>query len=43
MQSATDREYFVRVTVRWMQQGEDKQVACDTIMFRNEPIPVRNR
>lgn len=33
---AADKEYFVRVTVRWMEKGDDKQVSCDTIMFRGE-------
>jgi type II secretory pathway pseudopilin PulG len=36
MQSASDREYFVRVSVRWMEKGDDKVVSCDTIMFRAE-------
>ena len=40
-QGAANKEYFVRVTVRWMQQGEDKTVVCDTIMLRNADKPRR--
>lgn len=34
IQGAADKEYFVRITVRWMEKGDDKLVSCDTIMFR---------
>ncbi len=34
-QALTDREYFVRVEVRWSQQGENKSIVVQTIMFRN--------
>lgn len=32
---AANREYSVRLKVRWMQQGENKFLAVETIMFRN--------
>ena len=31
-----NREYFVRVTVRWSEQGENKSIGVDTIMFHNQ-------
>jgi len=34
---ATDREYFVRVQVRWSQQGNNKSITVQTIMFRKRP------
>ena len=30
-----DREYFVRVEVRWADQGDDKSIAVDTVMYCN--------
>ena len=30
-----DREYFVRVEVRWSERGENKSLNVDTIMFRD--------
>jgi len=41
VEGAADKEYFVRVTVRWSQQGEDKTVSCDTIMLRNKALDTR--
>lgn len=30
-----DREYYVRVDVRWSDQGDDKSIGVDTVMFCN--------
>jgi type II secretory pathway pseudopilin PulG len=30
-----DREYFVRVEVRWADQGDDKSISVDTVMYCN--------
>ena len=43
IEGAANKEYFVRVTVRWLQQGEDKTLTCDSVMFRNTPIDTRAR
>ena len=32
---SANREFYVRVEVRWSEQGENKSVAVDTIMFCN--------
>jgi type II secretory pathway pseudopilin PulG len=32
---AADREFFVRVIVRWAEQGENKSISVDTIMYCN--------
>lgn len=32
---AADREYFVRVEVRWGEQGENRSIVVDTIMYCN--------
>ena len=32
---AADREYFVRVEVRWAERGDNKSVSFDTIMYCN--------
>jgi type II secretory pathway pseudopilin PulG len=32
---AGDREYFVHVDIRWSEQGDDKSIGVDTIMFCN--------
>jgi len=32
---AADREFFVRVIVRWSESGEDKSISMDTIMYCN--------
>jgi len=34
-QRAGDREYFVHVDVRWSEQGDDKSIGVDTVMFCN--------
>jgi Tfp pilus assembly protein PilV len=34
IQGAADREYFVRIKVKWMSQGDDQFIQIDTIMFR---------
>lgn len=34
-QRSADREYFVRVDVRWSEQGDDKSIGVDTVMFCN--------
>jgi Tfp pilus assembly protein PilV len=31
-----DREYFVRVEVRWSDQGDNKSIKVDTVMFCNK-------
>ena len=33
--TAADREYFVRVEVRWAERGENKSLSVDTIMYCN--------
>jgi hypothetical protein len=33
-----DREYFVRVEVRWSQQGNNKSVVVQTIIFNNRKL-----
>ena len=30
-----DRNYFVRVDVRWSDQGDDKSISVDTVMYCN--------
>jgi len=32
---AGDREFFVRIIVRWSEKGEDKSISMDTIMYCN--------
>lgn len=32
---AADREYFVRIEVRWAQEGENKSISVDTVMYCN--------
>ena len=34
IQGAANREYFVRIKVKWMSQGDDQFISLDTIMFR---------
>ncbi len=34
-QPFSDREYFVRVEVRWADQGDDKSISVDTVMYCN--------
>ncbi|MCY3020602.1 MAG: hypothetical protein NTW87_16410 [Planctomycetota bacterium] len=34
-QKAADREYFVRVEVRWIEGGDNKGVSLDTIIYCN--------
>jgi type II secretory pathway pseudopilin PulG len=33
--TVADREYFVRVEVRWSDQGENKSISVDTVMYCN--------
>jgi prepilin-type N-terminal cleavage/methylation domain-containing protein len=35
-----DREYFVRVTVRWTQKGENKSVVVNTVIFSNRKTDI---
>jgi type II secretory pathway pseudopilin PulG len=32
---SANREYFVRIIVRWSEHGEDKSISMDTIMYNN--------
>jgi len=34
-QVMADRSYFTRVEVRWSDQGDDKSISVDTVMFCN--------
>lgn len=34
-EAAADREFFVRVLVRWSELGENKSISVDTIMYCN--------
>jgi type II secretory pathway pseudopilin PulG len=38
---AGDREYFVRVEVRWTQRGENKSVVVNTIIFSNRKTDIQ--
>jgi len=35
VQAFVDREYFVRVEVRWLSEGDNKSISVDTVMFCN--------
>jgi Tfp pilus assembly protein PilV len=37
-QTFSDREYFVRVQVRWSDRGDDKSISIDTVMFCNRRL-----